>query len=326
MKEALIFIKKVELKTIADVLSEYHKLSDGIVPSYVIELRQTSMDTYVLSFPTGITYNEYENLLLWFNNEIKAEKDIYGYNTTKHLKKVRTTTNAMFWVEPSNGNIMFCREDGLTYSETDDGFEIVPQKRKYLPLDVQWKASSSLIKSYAFVYVDTTRSEWKWNLIFYSRLIAAMVLFFLGYYAFLSTVLRNSHWIIIGIIALIVSFCWGWKSKGCLFEKIENRLVNFLTSFFVIASIVLSINYYLRIGTVKQQVVVIEELYKTSGRHNDNYLYWAKFSFPPNNNIKVKIPVKSDFYNTLESGDTCIADYRKGLLGITVIDSLYKPK
>ena len=81
--EAIIIINKTDSKTLCKVFTEYHALSDGIVPPYTIENWQLAPDKHILSFPKGITFEEFDNLLTWLDNEIKSTKDIYGYNSTK---------------------------------------------------------------------------------------------------------------------------------------------------------------------------------------------------------------------------------------------------
>ena len=117
--EALIIINKTDSKTLCEVLTEYHALSDGIVPPYTIESWQLPPDKHILSFPKGITFEEFDNLLTWLDNEIKTTKDIYGYNSTQRLKGIRTLEKVMFWIDPICKDLYICIENGETYKESD---------------------------------------------------------------------------------------------------------------------------------------------------------------------------------------------------------------
>lgn len=328
--EAIIIINKTDSKTLCKVLTEYHALSDGIVPPYTIENWQLAPDKHILSFPKGITFEEFDNLLTWLDNEIKSTKDIYGYNSTKRLKGIRTLEKAMFWIDPIYKVLYICIENGETYKKSDKEthkFERATWHKKYIPTQVQgWKNRARLIASYSFKPTKITKHSWISEMSFWCFMIIAFLTIIAGITFGRNTIFSYDvkFWLtILGILALSVGTVHviSPKEKQSLHHLVGKQKMYIINTFLLLSSISISLNYFISSGDAKQAIVTIDETWMNRDRH---HLTFAKFRFPPHNNEKVSCNIPEDTYENIKPGDKCIVHYYKGIMGYLVIRSLTK--
>lgn len=328
--EAIIIINKTDSKTLRKVLTEYHALSDGIVPPYTIESWQLAPDKHILSFPKGITFEEFDNLLTWLDNEIKTTKDIYGYNSTKRLKGIRTLEKVMFWIDPICKDLYICIENGETYKESDKEphkFERATCHKKYLPPQVQgWKNGARLITSYSFKPAKITKHSWISKMSFWCVMILASQSIIAGIVFGRDTIFTYDvkFWsTIVGILALSAGIVHvvSPKEKQTLRHLVGKQKTYIITTFLLLSSISIGLNYFISSGDAKQAIVTIDDTWMNRGRH---HLTFAKFRFPPHNHEEVSCNIPKDTYENIKPGDKCIVHYHKGIMGYLVIKSLTK--
>jgi hypothetical protein len=235
-------------------LTEYHDLSDGIVPPYTIENWQLAPDKHILSFPKGITLEEFDNLLTWLDNEIKTTKDIYGYNSTKRLKGIRTLEKAMFWIDPIYKDLYICIENGETYKESEKEphkFERATCHKKYLPPQVQgWKNGAQLIASYSFKQAKITKHSWISKMSFWCFMIIVSQSIIAGMVLGRNTIFTYDikFWsTIVGILALSAGTVYvvSPKEKQSLRHLVGKQKIYIITTFLLLSSISINLNYFI---------------------------------------------------------------------------------
>jgi hypothetical protein len=128
---------------------------------------------------------------------------------------------------------------------------------------------------------------------------------------------------IVGILALSVGIVHvvSPKEKQSLRHLVRKQKTYIITTFLLLSSISIVLNYFISSGDAKQAIVTIDDTWMNSGRH---HLTFAKFRFPPHNHEEVSCNIPKDTYENIKPGDKCIVHYHKGIMGYLVLKSLTK--